>query len=221
MSDERELGAHMRIRSAAFLLIVGVAVAPTRSVLATPFSYSEAVSGDLARVPSSAFQFDVGDNTISGTTDFMFFSEPDCHFCVDFDSFAFTLPTNTRLESISVSSAILGNNVSKADSELSLCGGVADQQYCFDNALGFQTVSYLEGTQFVDFGGALPISAGTYTVFDNAVGIAPIDASLPMGWTADYTWRFKVSPVPEPSAYVLMLTGLGVVMFVSGLRRRA
>jgi hypothetical protein len=73
----------------------------------------------------------------------------------------------------------------------------------------------------VDFGGALPISAGTYTVFDNAIGIAPIDPSLPMGWTADYTWRFQVSPVPEPSTYVLMLTGLGVVRFASGLRRRA
>jgi PEP-CTERM motif len=211
----------MRTRSAAFLFIVGVAVAPTVSVFATPFTYSEAVSGDLARVPFSAFQFDVGDNTISGTTFFTFDSEPDCHFCVDFDSFAFTLPTNTRLESISVSSAILANNVSKANSEFSLCGGVSNQQDCFNNALGFQTVSYLVGSQVVDCGGALPISAGTYTVFDNAIGIAPIDPSLPMGWTADYTWRFQVSPVPEPSTYVLMLTGLGVVRFASGLRRRA
>jgi len=207
-------------RRAAFLLIVGL-IAPVRSALATPFTYSEAVSGDLPQVSLSAFQFDLGDNTIAGTTDFMFFSEPGCHFCVDFDSFAFTLPTNTRLESISVSSAILGNNVSKADSEFSLCSGVSDQQNCFENALGFQTVSFLQGSLFVGFGGALPISAGTYTVFDNAIGIAPIDASLPMSWTADYTWRLKVSPVPEPSTYVLMLTGLGVVALVSGLRRRA
>jgi hypothetical protein len=212
----------MRTRAGAFLLIVGVTVAPMTGALATPFSYSESVSGDLSRAPVAAFQFDIGNNTISGTTQFLFFSEPGCHFCGDFDSFAFNLPTGTTLESISVSSTITANNVSKADSEFSLCGGVGEQPYCFDNALGFQTVNFLDGSlQFVDFGGALPIGTGTYTVFDNGIGIASIDPSLSMGWTADYTWHFRVEPVPEPPTYALMLAGLGALRFVSRRRKAA
>jgi len=214
----------MRTRVGAFLLIIGVTIAPMTGALATPYSYSESVSGDLSRAPVTAFQFDVGNNSISGTTHFLLFSEPGCHLCVDFDSFAFTLPTGTRLESIAVSSTITETNVSKADADLSLCGGVVGEQpSCAENAFGFQTVNYLDGSpQFVDFGGARPIGSGTYTVFDNGIGIAPIDPSGgAMGWTADYTWHFSVVPVPEPSAYALMLAGLGVLGFVSRRLRKA
>jgi len=81
------------------------------------------VSGDLTQAPSAAFLFEVGTNTISGTTDFLSFIEPvpNCHFCVDFDSFAFTLPTNTKLADVSLSFGIDTNNVSAASSDFTLC----------------------------------------------------------------------------------------------------
>jgi len=189
------------------------------AVQATPVHYSESVSGDLTQAPSAAFLFEVGTNTISGTTDFLSFIEPvpNCHFCVDFDSFAFTLPTNTKLADVSLSFGIDTNNVSAASSDFTLCTVMP----CGGTALGSQRISFLGSSPvLVDFGGAPPLEAGTYTVLNTAIGIAELDTShLGMGWTADYKWSFRVTTIPEPSSLVLMAIALGGLGFVS-LRRK-
>jgi hypothetical protein len=84
-----------------------------------------------------------------------------------------------------------------------------------------QTVNWLGGSSvFVDFGGALPLGTGTFTVLNTGIGIAELDTSrVGMGWTADYKWTFRVTPIPEPSSLPLAAIALGALGLVS-LRRK-
>src|SRR4030095_7271253 len=162
-----------------------------------PFDYSESVSGDLSGSPSAAFAFTVGENTLSGTTHFTV-NFSDTHFDTDFDSFAFNLPSASKLIALSLVSTTTAINVSKADSE---------------------TVSFLAMFPLlVDFGGVIPLAGGTYSMFTSGLGIAPISAESPEGWFADYIWRFTVASVPEPSMTVLL--GFGLAALVWALRRK-
>jgi hypothetical protein len=178
---------------------------------AAPLHYDESVSGDLPRAPTDAFLFDVGANTISGNT-YLFVLEPGCqHFCVDFDSFAFVLPERVQLAGISLSFTLAADNVSKAQADYLLCAGLhGDQGSCLARLLGEQTVSYLDPSPVgVDFGMTLPLAgAATYTIYANSLGIAPIDPTLPEGWSADYTWTFRVAAIPGPGSLPLMITAL-------------
>ena len=183
---------------------------------AITLDYSESASGDLSGSPSTAFLFDLGDNTISGTTHFTV-NFGDTHFDTDFDSFAFSLPTGSKLVAVSLVSTTAATNVSKAESELRLCVGI---QNCDlgPTLLGEETVSFLAmAPLLVDFGGAIPHAAGTYSMFTSGLGIAPISTELPEGWFSDYTWRFTVASVPEPSTSVLLSFGLAGLAFT---RRR-
>ena len=181
---------------------------------ATPLHYDELVSGDLSDEPTSAFLFDVGANTISGNT-YLFVLEPGCdHFCYDFDSFAFVLPERVQLVEVSLSFTLDADNVSRAEAFYLLCPGLPGGSVsCFANPLGDQTVSFLDDSPVaVDFGAAIPLaSAGTYTVSNHSLGIAPIDPSHPEGWSADYTWTFRVEAIPNPASLPLMITALLVV----------
>jgi hypothetical protein len=186
---------------------------------AAPLHYDELVSGDLPSEPTNAFLFDVGDNTISGNT-FLFVLEPGCdHFCFDFDSFAFVLPERVQLVEVSLSFTLDADNVSRAEAAYSLCAGLpGGSDSCFADSLGEQTVSFLDASPVaVVFGAAIPLAtAGTYTVFNSSLGIAPIDPALPEGWSADYTWTLRVQAIPNPASLPSMITALLVV----ALRRR-
>ncbi|MGB8331760.1 MAG: PEP-CTERM sorting domain-containing protein [Polyangiales bacterium] len=182
-----------------------------------PFDYSESVSGDLSGSPSTAFAFDLGDNTISGTAHFTV-NFGDTHFDTDFDSFAFNLPTGSKLIELSLVSTTTAINVSKADSELRLCAGILNCDLG-PTLLGEETVSFLAVFPFLmNFGGSIPLAGGTYTMFTSGLGIGPISPDLPEGWFADYTWRFTVASVPEPSTTVLL--GFGLAALVWSLRRK-
>lgn len=167
---------------------------------AAPVHYDELVSGDLPEQPTSALLFDVGANTISGNT-FFFVLEPGCdHFCFDLDSFAFVLPEFTQLVDVSLSFTLAFDNVSRAEADYEFCPGLPGGSVpCSVNPLGEQSVSFLDPSPVaVDFGAAIPLtSPGTYTVSTQSLGIAPIDPTLPEGWSADYTWTFRVEAIPS------------------------
>ena len=182
-----------------------------------PFEYSEAVSGDLSSSPSTAFAFDLGENTISGATHFTV-NFSDTHFDADFDSFAFSLPAGSNLVALSLVFTTTAINVSKASSELRLCAGILDCDFG-PMLLGEETVSFLAMLPLsVDFGDAIPLGDGIYSMFTSGLGIAAISTELPEGWFADYTWRFTVTSVPEPSTTALL--GFGLATLAWGLRRR-
>ena len=202
---------HLRVFGLAVFAVLLVGAAQ-----ATPFQYSEAVSGDLAQTPSTVFDFDIGNNTISGATHFLSFIEPEpnCHFCTDFDSFAFNLPAHTKLSSVALSWDLDANNVRRSESDFGLCPGTGDGAACFASLLGSVTVDWLGGSPLaVDFEGALPIGSGTYAVRNTSLGIAQLDTShgVGMGWTADYHWTFRVTSIPEPSSFPLMAMALGAL----------
>ena len=182
---------------------------------AAPLHYSEAVSGDLAATAGSPFALDVGDNTVSGTTQLLLFHNG-LHFDGDFDSFAFTLPGDTQLESISLSFRTLSYNTQSASVEEELCLGAA---LCGATALKQFTVDVL-GPSPVDLnvGGPLAPAAQPYMLVTRGLGIAVADTTIAegTGWSSAYTWTLRVAPsvaapVPEPQAWAMWLLGLGVL----------
>lgn len=150
--------------------------------------------------------------TISGTTHFTF-NFGDTHFDTDFDSFAFSIPTGSKLETVSLVAATTAINVSKAEAELRLCVGIINCDLG-PTLLSEATVSFLAMFPLLaDFGGAIPLGAGTYSMFTSGLGIAPISAQLPEGWFADYTWKFTVASVSEPSPLALLAIGFVLLGF--------
>jgi hypothetical protein len=207
------------LRKGLCIFSVGVFIALVVGVAqAVPFHYSESADGDLAGVPSTAFSLGIGNNTISGSTHFAVnITGPGPHYDTDFDSFALDLPAGSWLVNISLAFTTASSNTVSADAELRLCRGVSN---CLSDVLGYQTGSFFDASPLqIDFGGALPISAGTYTLFTSGLGIGPaIDLSLSKSWSVDYQWTLRVVPIPEPS--VLLLLGLCLAGLAVTRRRK-
>ena len=108
-------------------------------------------------------------------------------------------------------------NTVSAYADERLCSGVG---YCIDDVLGDQTVSFVDAAPLqVDFGKALPLTAGTYSLIANSLGIgAVIDPSLPEWWATDYSWTLRVISVPEPG--ILPLLGFSLIGLVVVRRAR-
>jgi len=206
-----ELALSQGIRTLSVGMFFVLAVGGAQAI---PLHYSESVSGDLSPFPTSAFDFDIGNNTITGTSHLSSFFEGGPHFDPDFDSFAFRLPDGLRLVAISVAFRTTTSNATIANSELYLCVDIG----CGTGYLGIATVDWLGGSPVnVDFG-ALPLGAGTYALQTSGLGIgAPLHDGGGMAWTADYRWTMRVIPLPEPGVLPLLWIGLGGLLV---LRRR-
>ena len=199
-------------------LAVGVvSAAMSVAVRATPVHYSESVSGDLGPIPSTGFLFDVGTNTITGTTHFGVNTPGHPHFDGDFDSFAFRVPTGDQVADISVGFSTISDNADKANVELRFCAGVGD---CGSDLLGTQTVNLLGASPVqTNFGVTLPFAAGSYSVISSGLGIAPVDATRAQeSWSADYAWNVDVVSVPEPG--ILSMFGVSLIGLAVAIRRR-
>ncbi len=174
--------------------------------------YDEAVSGDLSDLPPlAAFGLQLGMNSIKGTQ----FSDDTgpVGCCSDFDSFIFAVPAGMHLASVSYEFRTTGGSLSSS-TEFALQRGsesvgaqLADQEIDLDAASS--TVEL--------FASALPLSTGTYMINNS------LTVEIGQNWSADYTINLLVASgaVPEPPTYVVLITGLIIVLSVRASRGRS
>jgi hypothetical protein len=187
-------------------LLVLMAMIGATPVEAIPIAFSEAASGDLPeRLPAaSVLVFDIGLNTISGTSSQQFLST------ADLDSFAFALPLGTQVTKITYSFTATANP-----------GTVqAATQFTFDHGnvfpgfppLAVVTVDLLGLGPVSIADAALPFAAGIYGMQNSGLATGGAPGVGNPGWSADYTWQFTVAsagnPVPEPASIALLMIGL-------------
>jgi hypothetical protein len=208
----------MRVPTSAVVIAVLAAFAVAQA-RATPLAYNEAVSGDLPEgSPFPVLPLDVGVNTVTGTS-FVNFPSGGPN-SADFDSFEFSVPTNTQLVGITYASTV--TNDTSGDTTLRMEAFVDDvpitksfacQEFYIINKTSIGPTCLVPPGN--TFAAALPLDAGTYLLFEGqfqATNFGETD------W--NYTWSLTVDPVPEPGSIAVLSAGLlmlGAIMW----RRRS
>jgi hypothetical protein len=172
------------------LTAIGCTFLATRST-AAPVNYSESINGDLPdmAVPLPTFVLDVGVNTIAGT----FGTAADG--ALDFDSFAFIIPTGMEMYFGRVQTADVG-----VGDILSVSWRLKVGSPDFDGGTFIEFVGL--GAPDVDFVNAVPLSAGVY----NLSASSYVHPEVPLPARADFTFTLRVrEEVPEPGFYGLVM----------------
>lgn len=162
---------------------------------AAPIVYNEAIDGDLPQggAPLPTFTFDLGVNTVSGTTD----------NSTDFDAIAFTVPGGMEMSEGDLVLSDLTGDVTSVFWSLRE-GNITASGALVDGSVGATSPG-------VDSFG--PLSDGTYY-------LSPISIATVAGGgfhSAAYTYSFTVTPIPEPGA--LAMLGVGSLALLSRRRR--
>ena len=201
--------------------LVKAAAASALAAVSAPAAadYNEAVSGDLSNsnTAPTPVTFANGNNIITGTTG----SNPETG--IDRDYFTFTLAPNQQLTAIMVlegTTSLPGPNPNAPLSFIGLQTGssVTDPAAPVVGALlGYTHYGpSLIGTDILDNiavgpgaqGFSPPLGGGTYSVWIQEANTG----------TAHYAFNFMVRMVPEPSSWMMMLAGFGLMGLA--LRRR-
>lgn len=184
---------------------------------AAVINYNEASSGDLLGSPEnshafdSVFDLDIGRNTFTGQVTFNNV-DPDV-FNSDFDTFAFNIPANTRLESILLNISLLPGS----SSIFNMTG--YDLQNSSLNSIAPEQQISIPSTNVSLFASNLPLGSGKFRLRNNSFG-----GGIKFGEfrTAAYTLSLNViaaTPVPEPSLMFSTLTSI-VFMVSFQLKRK-
>lgn len=193
------------------------ALIPTAAGAAT-INYNETVNGDLASQPSvsgvlDVFTFGIGENIFSGKVTFSSQVDGTNNNLSDFDSIAFTLPSETQLTSILINTSLLpggfGREFSDTRYELRDSPGVNSS---FGDLVSDVAVP-IPSTNLSLLDSVLPLNSGNYYLRNSAFGSganSSSGANEEYSRTAAYTISFNVEakPVPEPSS-ILGLLALG------------
>ena len=185
--------ASVRLALAALSVFLALNLMSARAD-ASPFAYSEVVSGDLPEsLPAATiFPFDVGTNVVSGQKSFL--DSP-----ADFDSFAFSVPPKTQLVAISYKFAFDGFTTGNAD--YSLNSSNAPGQGTRPHLEVFFSDSSPKSTFFPAI--AFPLGPGTYAMEDH---------HSVFGTTITYEWDITLRSVPEPATWLLLVMGFAATI---------
>jgi hypothetical protein len=157
------------------------------------FTYNEAVNGDLPTIESpdvpefeypNVFGLDLGTNIFTGELTFSDFFRP------DFDSFAFSIPTEARLESVLLSISTLpgGSGIFNT-----IGYGLQTSPFIYFSFLATEPIT-LPSTNISLFTSVLPLESGVFGIYNYffAGGSNPGESLFQR---ATYTFSLTVAPV--------------------------
>jgi len=166
--------------------------------------YDESVSGDLTNDPPHVtLQLAPGVSSIKGSQ-----FEDDTGpggSVADFDEFRFVVPAGTQVTNISYAFVLTGDFGARTSFSLFRESGPSLGKAGIDLA-GSQNPVEL-------FGNAVPLGAGSYLLTNDTLVVASGQR-----WSADYTFNFTVSAIPEPS--IVSFISISLVGWLAGYRRR-